>query len=112
MEYVRGTCQGGGRAISGRGPPKLAWLVGMYSSSNKSLSCRNLTLYEIGFQMKICLLIGLDFSLGEEKFIHRSKLQMLYFYSTVTRTDLTLSGANIPRNISGNDAGRQLAPPQ
>ena len=34
------------------------------------------------------------------------------FSSTVTRTDLTFSGANIPRNIPGNDAGRQLAPPQ
>ena len=71
--------KGGGRAISGRGPPKLAWLVGKYSSSKMSLIFRNLTFYKFGFQMKICLLNGLDFSLGE-KFIHRSNLHFVLLF--------------------------------
>ena len=103
--------KGGCRAISGRGPPKLAWLVGKYSFSKTSFSFTNTTSYVFGLEMKICLLSDLAFSLGE-KSIHKNCLCTLYFSSTVTRTDLTFSGANIPRNIPGNDAGRQLAPPQ
>ena len=67
------SAKGGCRAISGRGPPKLAWLVGKYSSSKMSLSFRSPALYVFGFKMKICLLSGLGFSQGE-KFIHRNNL--------------------------------------